>query len=292
MQKKQLPTVLILGCEGLVGKTVFEYLHSIHKDSTFGTTRSLESIKKNVLYFDAYSYESSFKKIYMLTKKIDFVINCIGVLKNYERIDDLIYINSLFPQNLLKLSQKYKFKIIHISTNAVFSNTSGTVDENSEPSPNDKYSASKYLGELGGQDTITIRSSFLGFDPKHTRGLLEFINNTDKTITGFTNQLWSGCTSLQFAKLCEDIVFNNHFKTIKEVISIMHFAPLGPITKYNVIKKYLSIKSKKNKLIKAKGVPVTRVLKTCYLFDFMSLDRYTNNITTAINELISCKYKK
>ena len=129
--------ILILGADGMVGRTVFLYLHSLYPHNVWGTTRKKEKISKNKLLFNVQSYQKDFEKINKKLRNIEYVINCIGVLKNYQSTTELISSNALFPHLLEDLAKNKSFKLIHISTDAVFHPLSGTVNESSSPSPSD-----------------------------------------------------------------------------------------------------------------------------------------------------------
>src|SRR5690606_33662181 len=119
---------------------------------------------------------------------------------------------------------KYKFKIINISSNAVFSNDLGNVYEESSTNPRDSYGKSKLNGEIT-NNSINIRTSIVGLDPEEHKGILELIL-VNKEIYGFTNEVWSGATVLQLAKLIYRMMNKNNFSILKEKTNTIHFAPL------------------------------------------------------------------
>ena len=115
--------------------------------------------------------------------------------------------NTILLYNLSVLSEKYDFKVIHISTDAVFAKNSGKSIETDIPLPEDIYGMTKYLGEISHKNVMNIRTSLIGLSPFKKSGLIEFALNSTGRISGYTNQKWSGCTNLQFAKLCEHIIY-------------------------------------------------------------------------------------
>ncbi len=284
---KHHPTILVLGSTGMLGRTVYKYLADKYPNTTWGTTRDKVKTTNKQLYFDAYKYAPLFKNIKAEIKKIDYVVNCIGVLRIYKSIEDLIYVNSLFPHRLLSLSTQYNFRIIHISTDAVFSEMSGKVNEEIYPSPSDLYGASKYLGEIHDKNSITFRTSIIGLDPLHHKGLLEWVRlQKNVQIPGFINQSWSGCTSLQFAKLCEELVIHNKFKNYRKLSPIIHFSPLGPVSKYDLIKTYLSLAELPITINRTYGKKITREVFSRF-FDFKGMNEYTNDISKSVEELLA-----
>lgn len=275
--------ILILGSEGMVGRTIFRYLSSLQQHHVWGTTRKENT--QNLLHFTVENYNDDFKHIKKRIKKIDYIINCIGVFNNFKSKKDLITINSLFPHLLEEISEKNNCKLIHISTDAVFSPLSGEVNEITPLSPNDLYGASKVLGETMSKNALTIRSSFIGFDPLHHKGLLEWTLQA-KTINGYTKTMWTGCTSLQFTQFCNELIDKNLFQKLRSKTPVVHFAPLGPISKFQLVKTILQCSNKKTPVKKTPGEKKEIFLTSNYL-DLALMSQYTNDIKKALDELIS-----
>lgn len=280
------PTILVLGSQGLLGRTVYRYLSGKYPKKIWRTTHKASDTKNSFLFLDVSTCNSDFKKIIKKVKKVDYVINCIGILKEYASIENLILVNSLFPHMLSRLAQEYDFRIIHISTDAVYSPSAGSVKETDTPSPQDAYGTSKLLGELYSSHSLTFRTSIIGFDPIHKKGLLEWVRGQrNKTILGFINQKWTGCTSLQFAKLCEDVIYRSKFNSLRKCSATYNFAPLKPITKYKLIKSYISLCNYPIVVKKSRSNTITRILTSC-IFDLDYLKQYTYDIKQALAELI------
>lgn len=279
--------ILVLGANGMLGRVVYNYLRRNLKNSVWGTARN----DKTFFPFEALEAESSYLRITKKIGAIDYIINCIGILKNYKNSGqasnavDYIQINSLLPQLLSQLGEKDGFKLIHISTDAVFPSLVGAVSEVHQASSGDMYGCSKLLGEPSSSACLTIRTSILGFDPIHNRGILEWVKgDSDAVITGFINQRWAGCTVLQFAKLCHFLVLQNKMTKVLNKTSILHFAPIGPTTKYHIISSLIKIMELKKELKQGRGERVTRVLYSAY--NFVDLNSYERTLDTALRELI------
>jgi dTDP-4-dehydrorhamnose reductase len=276
--------ILILGSDGMVGRTVFLYLHSLYPNNVWGTTRSK---KKHPRFFflSVEKFSKDYLRIQNQLKHIDYIINCIGIIDNQADINNLITVNALFPHHLEKIAEKYKTKLIHISTNGVFSPFADIVDESTLPSPSDNYCASKFLGETTSQQALNIRSSFIGFDPIHHNGLLEFALR-EKKINGYYQTIWTGCTSLQFAQFCNDIISHNLFSKLRTKSNTIHFAPIKPLSKYLLLKIAVKIFKKPHTVKKTKGKIRKTILRSIYL-DFTLMSQYTNDIKKALEELIT-----
>lgn len=271
--------VLVLGATGMLGRIVYSYLAKKNGKNMHGTSRDRKN--KDLIYFNfkkSMDIENFFRD-----NSFSFIINCIGALKGSPK-SKLELLNTIFPNTLLKLSEKYNFKVINISTDAVFSSFAGQVYETSTPNPDDLYGKSKLNGEMS-KNTINIRTSILGFDPNEHKGLLEFLlKNKNKKIIGFTNQKWAGSTTLQLSHFIKWLISKNNFINLQEKTKIIHFTPLGSVTKYEILKT-LSRLINNVKIIKRDGPKQTRILETIYV-DEIKLRKYTKNLEHAIEELI------
>lgn len=282
--------ILVLGISGMVGRIVFSFLKINFPDSVFGTVKDKNDVKKDLFLFRAEYAEKDFYNIYKKFKKIDYVINCIGA-KDEKEISKLVFVNSYFPHVLSNLCEKFNFKLIHISTDAVFDPMAGPVSEKNVPIPKTLYGMSKLLGEQNRKNTITIRTSIIGFNPLDQNVLLERITkNKDNLKESFLNQKWSGCTTLQFAFFCKNIISNNYFNKLKNKSCVFHFAPLGPITRFELIYEFLKLNGSSFNLKKIKTDEKNMFLATIY-FDILKMGKYTNDIKKALFELIKHEEK-
>lgn len=275
--KNNHPQILVLGATGMLGRTVYKYLSKLYGKNIVGTSR-----EKNNDAFVYFNFKAPSDLTSMLQdQKFDFVINCIGALEGSDE-KKLKLLNVNFSKKLSKASERFGFKIIHISTDAVFKSSSGNVDERSKPNPEGEYGKSKILGEI--PSALNVRTSFLGFDPIKHKGLLEFVlKNRSKKITGFANQEWSGSTTLQLAEFIEWLISGNLNKLIKKTNTI-HFAPLRQTTKYEILKVFSKLIDGST-IIKGKGPIQTRILKTNYIEE-INLKRYGSSLEDAFGELI------
>lgn len=283
MKKAKYPCVLVLGATGMLGRIIYKYLKTKSKN-VFGTSRNKND--KELIYFNIRNGSISLDNIFERTK-IDYVINCIGALEGSHG-NKLNLLNVQLPKKILKASKKHNFKIIHISTDAVFSSDAGKVNEQFIPNPENQYGKSKLKGELP-ENTLNIRTSIIGFDPTDQKGLLEFVLlNKNKKIKGFINQKWSGSTTLQLARFIEWIISKNNFENLYKKTQIIHFSPLNTTTKYEIIKTFSRIK-KINNVIISKGGKILRILYTKYFVE-IKLDNYSDNLKNEIKKLI--KFEK
>lgn len=277
---KQLSRILVFGVLGMVGRTIFKYLHHKYPLQVYGTARTNVD-KSNMFIFDVNRYKTGLSSIEK--GKYKYFINCIGVLKNNKNKKNMRFINSFFPKKLDEYCKKNNIRLIHISTDAVFRNNAGIVFEHTKTSPSDYYGEAKLAGEI--KNGINIRTSVLGFDPIKNKGLLDFaLQNMNKKTTGFTNQVWTGSTALQLAQFTEWIIRANNYQNLLKTTSIVHFAPLGPITKYKILKAFFK-QIKSGIIVKGEESRQIRILKTIYSKE-IKLKKYIKNSEKALKALI------
>ena len=143
----------------------------------------------------------------------DVVINCIGTIK--PRVDELgdlnaLQVNSVFPRMLSNVSLALNVKMIHPTTDCVYSGSKGNYTEEDKYDVSDVYGMTKALGETN--NCTVIRTSIIGEEVTQGRSLVEWIKSEKgNTVSGFTNHHWNGLTCLQFAKICRQIIQQNLF---------------------------------------------------------------------------------
>ncbi|MGL5099262.1 MAG: dTDP-4-dehydrorhamnose reductase family protein, partial [Fusobacteriaceae bacterium] len=209
--------VLIIGSKGMAGHIIKEYLIEKKYDvySTF-RNKNREIISSKEFDLDVFDKE----KLNEILEKVkpDFVINCVGILNKdaEENPDVAIYVNGYFPHYLDRLSQKHNYKLIHITTDCVFSGKKGGYTEDDFRDADSYYGRSKAIGEVNNSRTLTFRTSIIGPDiNKNGIGLFHWFMNQQGTVTGYSKVYWTGVTTLELAKAIEksfdtDVVGLNH----------------------------------------------------------------------------------
>jgi dTDP-4-dehydrorhamnose reductase len=176
---------------------------------------------------------------------IDFVVNCIGIIKPYindsdpKQTDTAFEINGAFPNRLEAWASKRGARVIQIATDCVFSGSSGSYLESSEHNAFDVYGKSKSLGEAKGASMMHLRVSIIGPEVDRNSSLLEWVRNQPKNakISGYTDHFWNGITSMHFAKIARGIIENDLFEA-----GVFHILPQDSATKcelVSLIAKYL-----------------------------------------------------
>lgn len=197
--------IYVLGASGMLGKYVSTYLKE-----KFDV---IEINRENIDASKVKEEELNASLFHLGIKEDDVIINCMGTIK--PRVDSLgdlnaILVNSVFPRILANVAEKLKVKLIHPTTDCVYSGLKGSYNENDKYDVNDVYGMSKAMGEPS--NCTVIRTSIIGEEVGQGRSLVEWIkSNANKTVNGFTNHKWNGITCLQFAKICENIINTNKF---------------------------------------------------------------------------------
>ena len=238
--------VLVIGSKGMLGCMVTNILKREKEINVETTSRNGVIGHYN---FDIKNGIKTLDKILIGSKKFDYIINCTGVLNNQidarsiVSIENAILVNSLFPNQLSILSKKHDIRVIHISTDAVFSPEMDTCYENMFPNCIDYYGITKKLGEPNSENFLNIRCSIIGHSPLNKSGLLEWFLGKPKhsSIHGFSNQCWNGVSTIQFSELCIKIILGNQFDKLMNESHTHHFCPNQSITKLKLLqlfKKY------------------------------------------------------
>lgn len=194
--------LLILGASGMAGHVIALYFKEQGHEVT-ALTRRVFAYTDNII--------ADVTNLPLLTKTInqgdyDAVINCIGILNQNaeDNKHEAVFLNSYLPHYLSYITRDSRTKIIHMSTDCVFSGKSGNYNENSQRDGESFYDRSKALGELENDKDLTFRNSIIGPDINPNGiGLFNWFMKQDGNISGYTKAIWTGVTTLTLAKAME-----------------------------------------------------------------------------------------
>lgn len=257
--------LLILGATGLLGNTIAKYFFDKTGFQTFATLRhnsKLDLFEKKyhpklTIIENILDYAETEKKIKNIQP--DLLINCIGktnkeILKNFNKFEEFININSLLPHRLQNICTDSGIRLIHLSTDCIFSGRKGFYSEEDIADPADIYGRSKLLGELDYGNTLTIRKSVIGHELLTKKGLLEWFLDQNNSIQGYKNVIFSGITVLELAKLIEKYIIPK--KDLKGILNISGES----ISKFDLLKIIADIYKKKIYIIPNEVIKVNRSL--------------------------------
>jgi dTDP-4-dehydrorhamnose reductase len=162
----------------------------------------------------------------------DVVVNCIGIVKQRSEAKAAIpsiEINALLPHRLLELCQAHGARLIHLSTDCVFSGRVGNYRESDTPDPVDLYGRSKLLGEVEEAPGLTLRTSIIGLELSRFTGLVEWFLAQRGIMHGFRRAIYTGFTTRELARVLEHVLVNSpRLHGVWQVAS-------APITKYDLL---------------------------------------------------------
>lgn len=231
--------VLILGVSGMLGSALFKKYSNDAEIVVYGTARN----KSTLNYFDGNLHEriicnvdiDSDGSLIEIFEKVnpDVVINCIGLVKQVSEANDplqAITINAFFPHRVAALCKMVKARMIHISTDCVYSGKVGNYVECDFADAKDLYGRSKFLGEVAYPHAITLRTSIIGHELQGSRSLIDWFLSQNTAIKGYRKAFFSGLPTVELAKVIRDFVLPN-----PKLFGLFHIA-VDPISKYDLLK--------------------------------------------------------
>ena len=229
--------VIILGATGLIGHQVYLRLKANKNFSVFSFAHQRKISEDTVLLEvrDEYKLE---KTIIDINPAV--IVNCMGVLIGEANCDpeNAIFLNAYMPQRLKSISNALSAKLVHISTDCVFSGRRGSYTEYDIKDAEDTYGRTKSLGEVTELPHVTLRTSVVGPEIKDGEELFHWFMFQEEKIKGFTNSFWSGVTTLELAKAVEWAIDS-------DVQGLYHITNGVPINKYELLMLFKKYTNKK-----------------------------------------------
>jgi dTDP-4-dehydrorhamnose reductase len=231
--------ILILGANGMIGHKVYQVLTK-HHNNVWGHFRNYICLNDDFPIQDAGKIIegldlTNFTKLEASLNSLmpDVIINSAGITIRRginESYFKSILLNSALPHFLNKWVENNNKRLIHFSTDCVFSGKDGSYAESSPLDAHDLYGKTKGLGEVISTNTLTIRGSMIGRELNNRTELLEwFLSNKNKDVKGYSNVIYSGVTTLQMAYFINDIILN--FPNLTGLFNVAS----KPITKYDLL---------------------------------------------------------
>lgn len=208
------------------------------------------------------------------------IVNCIGMIKpadNLVTTKDLYLVNSIFPQVLRRICDVYQVKLIHLSTDCVFSGQKGGYKDTDIPDDNTEYGKSKFLGEISILPHLTIRTSIIGKEVNTKKNLLDwFLNVHKKSVTGYLKARWNGVSSLTMGRIIARLIK----KDIDLNMPLIHIAG-ETVSKYELLTIFKEVFCKEIVIEKNADYINDRTL-----VPFEEQDRYFDDIIKPIKQQI------
>jgi dTDP-4-dehydrorhamnose reductase len=231
--------VLVLGASGMIGRTMFRVLAQRQGWVVTGAVRSRQyqgAAPGPVLAGNDLCNPDHLFRLFMQARP-EVVVNCAGLTKHLPEGNQLLpalTMNAMLPHRLAELCAIADARLIHVSTDCVFSGAVGNYRESDVPDAADVYGRTKALGEVTGERVLTLRTSTIGHEYGTAYGLLEWFLSQQEC-KGFRHAIFSGLPSVEFARLVRDVVIPN-----PTLSGLFHIAA-APIDKLSLLRLIASV---------------------------------------------------
>ena len=255
--------VLVLGSTGMIGHQVFNYL-TVNSVFELYNVSFRKKLQDDSFLLDARSEDTLVKYIESISP--NYIINCVGVLINGSNRDpeNAIFLNSFLPHRLSRLADVINAKLIHISTDCVFSGEKCTsYIETDEKDGNGVYAKTKGIGEVISDKHLTLRTSVVGPELKSDgEELFHWFMTQSGSISGYTRAIWSGVTTLELAKAVLWSIEN-------KITGLYHITNNDSICKYDLLKLFKKYTGKEIDIVPIDGKGVDKsFIDTRKLIDY------------------------
>lgn len=230
--------ILVLGASGMLGNAVMRYLAAQPKYSVTGSVRShraaglLPASLVGTIEVGT-DMESPDALVQLITRtRPAVIINCVGLVKQLDESKDplaAIPINAILPHRLARLADLVGARLIHFSTDCVFSGFRGMYTEADLADANDLYGLTKLLGEVDYPNAITLRTSIIGHELGGSRSLLNWFLSQEGETKGYRNAVFSGLPTVEIARIISEYVIPN------ESLHGVYHVSSDPIDKYTLL---------------------------------------------------------
>ncbi|WP_282941168.1 sugar nucleotide-binding protein [Paenibacillus sp. RC67] len=220
--------ILIIGGDEIVGRVLVPYLYKQTRYEVFYTTKRKGNEGKG-LFLDPTDAVMVEKLVEIITP--DVIVNGTSIMNDMARLQEIeaYRINGLLPHQLAKLAEQRHIRLIHMSTDGVFSGNRGCHEERHVPEGTSVYAKTKALGEIKDSPHLTIRASLIGPEGGEGIGLLDWFFR-QKEVRGFTHVPWNGLTSLELAKFIHYVLEHG-----RRLSGIIHLTSPERISKYDLL---------------------------------------------------------
>lgn len=230
--------VLIFGGAGMLGHKAYQVLGGRHE--VFATVQAFDGRLRATGIFDERrvvggvdAWDLASVRKALRTVRPAWVLNCVGIIKQREAANDptqAIYVNALFPHLLADACRDAGARLIHFSTDCVFSGRRGPYAESDVPDAEDLYGRTKCLGEIAGAECLTIRTSIIGRDLFADLSLVDwFLSQSGGEVRGYAKTLYTGLTTLALSSEVERII--DRFPTLNGLYHVSS----EPVSKYDLL---------------------------------------------------------
>ena len=255
--------VMVLGVTGMLGNAMFRVLSENANLVVYGTARNgssrfyfAENLQGQIVVGVNVENHDSLVKVFADVRP-NIVVNCVGLVKQLADANDplqAVPINTLLPHRLAALCQATAARLIHISTDCVFSGSKGNYLETDFPDAYDLYGRSKLLGEVVYPQAITLRTSIIGHELSGHRSLVNWFLAQQSSVKGYTRAIFSGLPTVELATVVRDVVLPQ-----QELHGLYHVAS-KPINKFDFLQLVAKAYGKSIEIKRAEDLVIDRSL--------------------------------
>jgi dTDP-4-dehydrorhamnose reductase len=255
--------VLVLGASGMLGNAMVRVLSENPALEVFGTVRSggagrffAPDIAERLIAGIDVEQHDALVKLFARVRP-DVVVNCIGLVKQLADAEDPLValpLNSLLPHRLARLCELVGARLVHMSTDCVFSGKKGGYRESDSPDAEDVYGRSKLLGEVAYSHAVTLRTSIIGHELQSAHGLVGWFLCQEKQCKGYTRAIFSGFPTVVLAQIVRDVILPR-----ADLSGVYHVAA-QPISKYELLRTVAEAYEKSIEIIPDDALSIDRSL--------------------------------
>jgi dTDP-4-dehydrorhamnose reductase len=229
--------VLVIGGDGMLGHRLLLDLAAIHEVRVSLRRNTANYVHLNLFdQFNSYFGVDVRHQESVLEVLADFrpeaIVNAAGIVKQRDEAKQSIpsiEVNALFPHQLAVMAQACQARLIHLSTDCVFSGSRGGYTELDQPDPVDLYGRSKLLGEVRRPGCLTLRTSIIGLELANRHGLVEWFLAQKGPVPGYRRAMYSGFTTQELTRIINNLI-THHFP----LTGVWHVAS-QPISKHDLL---------------------------------------------------------
>ena len=228
-----------MGATGMLGSTFFRALSADPALDTWGTIRDaagarhfVPALRERLIANVPVEGETGLLAAFNRAQP-DFVINCVGITKQVPKANDhleSLAVNSSLPHRLAKYCGMTGARLVHFSTDCVFSGKKGGYTEDDFPDAYDLYGRTKFLGEVDYENAITLRTSIIGHELVSAKSLVDWFLSQTGEVKGYSKAVFSGLPTIEVARVVRDLVMDR-----PKLRGLYHLS-VDPISKHDLLR--------------------------------------------------------
>lgn len=264
--------VLVLGSTGMLGHQVVLRLTQNSEFQVFDLSFK-NKLREETIICDV----TDFNQLELVIQQLnpDVIVNCIGILikGSNENPKNSILINAYLPHFLAAEGDKIGAKVIHISTDCVFSGKKGGYLESDFRDADDVYGRGKGLGEIISEQHLTLRTSIIGPELKtNGEGLFHWFMNQSNEVNGYSQAFWGGVTTIELSKVVE-------FSIVSNLSGLLHVTNQKAISKFDLLQLFNKEFNRGIRINSVEGKKVDKSLNTSFPGKLPAIPDYEQMIT-------------